>query len=167
MGKNQESLEESREIRAYLLGKYGMIPESIIPADWSIRTDRREQKTYLEHRKKAKHWGTPLTLSDLKRGVLHSDFPHNISRFLIKFLTEERLEEPGYFSNYFPTVLDPFAGFGFIPLVCEVFNRKWIGYEVDERKYKLAAKFIRERQVTDIVLEGEDPRSLQLKLASM
>ena len=121
----------------------------------------------MEHRKKSKHWGTPFTLSDLQRGKLHSDFPHNISRFLIKFLTEDKLETPGCYGNYLPTVLDPFCGFGSIPLVCEVFNRRWIAYEIDDRKYKLAAKFIRERQVGNIKLEGEDPRSLQLKLALM
>jgi len=54
MPKDQESLEESREIRALLISKYGFIPESIIAANWSMRTDRRGQKTYLDERKRRK-----------------------------------------------------------------------------------------------------------------
>jgi len=47
-------------------------------------------------------------------------------------------------------VLDPFAGYGSIPLVCELFGRRWIGIEIDPVKYEIAKKFISERKVFDI-----------------
>jgi DNA modification methylase len=47
-------------------------------------------------------------------------------------------------------VLDPFAGYGSIPLVCELFNRYWIAVEIDPIKYAVAEKVIRERKVVSI-----------------
>jgi len=47
-------------------------------------------------------------------------------------------------------VLDPFAGYGSIPLVCELFNRRWIGIEIDPIKYEIAKKIISEKRVFDI-----------------
>jgi DNA modification methylase len=47
-------------------------------------------------------------------------------------------------------VLDPFAGYGSIPLVCELFNRKWIAIEIDPIKYAVAERIIREKRVTSI-----------------
>jgi DNA modification methylase len=47
-------------------------------------------------------------------------------------------------------VLDPFAGYGSIPLVCELFNRRWFAVEVDEVKYAIAERVIRSRRVPDI-----------------
>jgi len=109
-GKNEDALAVSREIRGHLISKYGILPESVIAADWSIRTDRRGQKSYIETRRAGANWNTPFTLSDVHRGSSHSDFPHNLCRFLIQWLTVDKLKEPGYFHNYLPTVFDPFAG---------------------------------------------------------
>jgi DNA modification methylase len=47
-------------------------------------------------------------------------------------------------------VLDPFAGFGSIPLICEIFKRKWIAFEIDKRKFEIAKKFIKEQKVSEI-----------------
>jgi DNA modification methylase len=47
-------------------------------------------------------------------------------------------------------VLDPFAGFGSIPIVAEFFKRKWFAFEIDERKFNIAVKFIREGKVEKI-----------------
>jgi len=33
------------------------------------------------------------------------------------------------------TVLDPFTGYGSIPVTCEMFGINWIGFEIDRRKY--------------------------------
>lgn len=47
-------------------------------------------------------------------------------------------------------VLDPFAEYGSIPLVCELFARKWIAIEIDPLKYEIAEKIIREKKVFNI-----------------
>jgi len=47
-------------------------------------------------------------------------------------------------------VLDPFAGYGSIPLVCELFNRRWIAVEIDPVKYEIARKIVTEKRVYNI-----------------
>jgi DNA modification methylase len=47
-------------------------------------------------------------------------------------------------------VLDPFAGHGSVPLVCELFNRRWIAFEIDEVKYRVAEKIIQRKRVPNI-----------------
>lgn len=47
-------------------------------------------------------------------------------------------------------VLDPFAGYGSIPLVCELFNRRWIGIEIDPVKYEVAKMLLVEKRVKNI-----------------
>lgn len=54
------------------------------------------------------------------------------------------------FSREGDLVLDPFAGYGSIPLVCELFGRRWLAVEVDEVKYTIAEKVIKSRKVPDI-----------------
>lgn len=39
-------------------------------------------------------------------------------------------------------VLDPFAGYGSIPLACELTGRRWIGVEIDPAKFESARKII-------------------------
>jgi site-specific DNA-methyltransferase (adenine-specific) len=55
-------------------------------------------------------------------------------------------------------VLDPFAGYGSIPLVCELFGRRWIGIEIDPIKYEIAKKIISEKRVFDIGKMKEEVR---------
>jgi len=47
-------------------------------------------------------------------------------------------------------VLDPFAGYGSIPLVCELFSRRWVAFEVDEVKYRVAERVIGKKRVPNI-----------------
>jgi DNA modification methylase len=47
-------------------------------------------------------------------------------------------------------VLDPFAGYGSIPLVCELFGRRWIAIEIDPVKFAVAERIIREKRVVSI-----------------
>lgn len=47
-------------------------------------------------------------------------------------------------------ILDPFAGYGSIPLVCETFGRRWIAFEIDPFKFEVARRFIVEQEVVDI-----------------
>jgi DNA modification methylase len=53
-------------------------------------------------------------------------------------------------------VLDPFAGYGSIPLVCELFGRRWLAFEIDPLKYEVAKRIIENRRIYDIRrLKGE------------
>jgi len=62
------------------------------------------------------------------------------------------------FSRKGELVLDPFAGYGSIPLVCELFGRRWIGIEIDPIKYEIAKKIISEKRVFDIEKMKEELR---------
>jgi DNA modification methylase len=62
------------------------------------------------------------------------------------------------FSRIGDLVLDPFAGYGSIPLVCELFGRRWIGIEIDPMKYEIAKKIISEKRVFDIEKMKEEIR---------
>ena len=56
------------------------------------------------------------------------------------------------FSNENHLVLDPFAGFGSVPLVAEFSKRRWIAFEIDENKFNIATEFIREGRVSKIIV---------------
>jgi DNA modification methylase len=45
------------------------------------------------------------------------------------------------FSNENDLVLDSIAGFGSIPMVAEFSKRRWIAFEIDERKFNIAINF--------------------------
>lgn len=47
------------------------------------------------------------------------------------------------FSNENSIVLDPFAGYGSIPLTCEWLGIKWIAFEKDETKFDVACNIIK------------------------
>lgn len=47
-------------------------------------------------------------------------------------------------------VLDPFSGYGSIPLVCELFERRWIAFEIDRIKYEITKLIVRRRRVPNI-----------------
>lgn len=44
-------------------------------------------------------------------------------------------------------VLDPFAGLGTIPLICEVFGYRWIAFEIFQEWYMLACEFIEKKKI--------------------
>jgi DNA modification methylase len=54
------------------------------------------------------------------------------------------------FSREGDLILDPFAGYGSIPLVCELFNRRWIGIEIDPVKYEVAKQILSMKKVVNI-----------------
>jgi len=47
-------------------------------------------------------------------------------------------------------ILDPFAGYGSIPLVCELFNRRWVAFDVDPLKFEVAKRIMKERRIRSI-----------------
>lgn len=47
-------------------------------------------------------------------------------------------------------VLDPFAGYGTIPLVCELSERRWVAFEIDREKYLVAREILKNRRVERI-----------------
>jgi DNA modification methylase len=44
----------------------------------------------------------------------------------------------------------PFAGYGSIPLVAELFGRRWVGIEIDPAKFEVAKRIISKRKVVDV-----------------
>jgi DNA modification methylase len=54
------------------------------------------------------------------------------------------------FSKEGDVILDPFAGYGSVPLICELYDRNWIAIEIDKVKYEIAKKIISNRKVLDI-----------------
>jgi DNA modification methylase len=54
------------------------------------------------------------------------------------------------FSRSGDLILDPFAGYGSIPFVSELFNRKWIGIEIDPAKFRVAKRILSEMKVGNI-----------------
>jgi DNA modification methylase len=60
------------------------------------------------------------------------------------------------FSKNGDSILDPFSGFGSIPIVCEIFNRKWTGFEIDELKYRVAIDLLQMVHSQKIVLSVEN-----------
>lgn len=50
-------------------------------------------------------------------------------------------------------VFDPFMGFGSMGMVCKLFNRRYIGVEVDKTRFKIAQKLINECKITKPIPE--------------
>ena len=139
MPKNLESLQESRLIREMMRQRYGIIPRSIIPSQWSIKVKDDFIKGYQDHMKAEGQTGTPWGLSGVgARHGDHSRFPQNVGVFLTKFYTPDKLEDSskGYFSNSLATVLDPFAGHvSRLDLVYKC-NRNYVGWDCSEEFMK-------------------------------
>jgi len=53
------------------------------------------------------------------------------SRLIQMFLSEDGI------------VLDPYAGWGSLPLVCEIFKRSWIGIEIDAERFDFMVEMIK------------------------
>jgi len=88
-----------------------------------------------------------------RRDIIYSDeLP------IVEEIPRERQFKPTFttavllnmFTRQGDLVLDPFAGYGSIPLVCELFGRKWIGVEIDPVKFEVAKQIISKRKVVDI-----------------
>jgi DNA modification methylase len=67
------------------------------------------------------------------------------------------------FSRIGDLVLDPFAGYGSILLACELFERRWLGIELDRVKYEIAKRIIAAKRIPDIAkLKAEYSRKPQI-----
>jgi hypothetical protein len=138
MAKDLDSLKQSRDIRAYLLTKWGRVPTSIWDCDWSIKY-KEFSKSYGEAQNENIRVNNSklFTLSGVgaRHGQL-SRFPQDILQFLVKFLTPDKLDgssDGGYFSNYLPTIIDPFAGHNSRAEGVWKCNRNYVGWDISER----------------------------------
>jgi DNA modification methylase len=80
----------------------------------------------------------------------------------LPILAETNVKEPQFkptgvvaellsiFTRMDDIVLDPFAGYGSIPLVCELFKRRWIAFEIDPIKFEIAKKIVLDKRLYDI-----------------
>lgn len=78
-------------------------------------------------------------------------------------ITEGNIREPQFkptytvavllsiFTKEGDVILDPFSGYGSIPLVCELFGRRWIAFEIDPIKYRVSVELLKQKKVMDIV----------------
>jgi len=84
----------------------------------------------------------------------YSDIIYGYTLPLIPFKVKDPQFKPtmanamlvGMFSKPKDLVLDPFAGFGSIPIVCELLGRRWLAFEIDPLKFEVAYKFIVEHK---------------------
>jgi DNA modification methylase len=88
-----------------------------------------------------------------RRDIIYSDeLP------IVEEIPRERQFKPTFttavllnmFTRQGDLVLDPFAGYGSIPLVAELYGRRWIGVEIDPVKFEIAKQIISKRRVIDI-----------------
>ena len=96
--------------------------------------------------------GKPKTVVKRKDVVIAEELP----------VVAENVKEPQFkptsvvaalllmFTREGDLILDPFAGYGSIPLVCELFNRRWLAFDVDPLKFRVAERIVKERRVPSI-----------------
>ena len=141
MSKDQQSLETSRQIRQHLITKWGRIPKSVWKVNWNIKCIELYTKYSEQQKINEQKVGKDFALSGTgaRHGQL-SAFPQDILQFLVTFLTPDKLSEPGYFGNYLPTVLDPFAGHNSRGETVWRNNRNYIGYDISQAHNKMNAE---------------------------
>ena len=166
MGKDLDSLQQSRDRRTEIQSKYGFIPTSIIEAEKSkfqAQDPHAEERNYFSTTNvKVDTVGSKIfDVSGQscrgKNGAL-SGFPQNIGRYLVKMYSEEG-----------QTILDPFAGHNSRMELVFKLNRNYIGYDVS-RKFMNVNNRIAEQlkqpnlfgQGADITLIEEDSRNIKL-----
>lgn len=138
MSKSANDIAQSRDLHLYLRSIFGFSPRSVLEETWSIST-RRKYKTYSEQSKeiygdKQKNSAIALSSVGARHGAL-SDFPHKTARDLLRFYLYEngdprKMEEPGFFMNYLPIVLDPFAGHNSRMEDCFTLGLNYIGWDI-------------------------------------
>jgi len=97
-----------------------------------------------------------LSATGSRHGSL-SRFPQDLCRFAVKFYTEEKLDRPGYFGNYFPTVLDPFAGHNSRMESTWLCNRNYVGWDISNKFMKMNKEVVEELKKQNA--EGLFPKS--------
>ena len=176
MPKDQESLEESRKIRQMLIDKWGLIPGSVIDADWSERASDDTITTNDMKRASGYDTNNTFALSGTgSTGGAMSRFPQNVCRWAISFWAPEKLESSGYFGNYLPTVLDPFAGHNSRMESTFLSNRNYVGsdicHEFIEHNRKVLARLQEHNKSalipvdSQVILHEIDSRNLSSKVA--
>jgi len=96
--------------------------------------------------------GEPKVRVARKDVIMSDELPVVVERF------KEPQFKPTYtisvlltmFTKEGDSVLDPFAGFGSVPLVCELFGRRWVAVDIDPVKYEIARKIISDRKIYNI-----------------
>lgn len=121
MAKDLESLEQSRQVRQYLLSNWGRLPSSIWKVDWTVKVNDLSTSYNDFQKEQAGKVGKEFSLSSAghgKEGGL-SRFPQDICQFLIKFYSKE-----------LDTVFDPFTGHNSRMESCYRVNRHYIGFDI-------------------------------------
>jgi len=65
--------------------------------------------------------------------------PTSTTAFLVQTLTKNG-----------DLVLDPFAGYGSIPFVCETFKRRWIAFEIDKERFEIGKYFVKNKMLPNL-----------------
>ncbi len=163
MGKDQQSLDTSREIRQHLISKWGRIPKSVWKVDWSVKCIELYTKYSEQQKINEEKVGKDFALSGTgaRHGQL-SAFPQDILQFLVQFLTPEKLpnNEKGYFGNGLPTVLDPTCGHNSRLETVWRNNRNYVGWDCSKNH------IIMNHEVCAMLME-ENERSLQKRKAQI
>lgn len=89
----------------------------------------------------------PIVQTKIKSGDFKPTFA--LSQLLLMFTKEGDI------------VLDPFMGFGSLGLVCKLFNRNFIGIEIDKNRFEVAKMIIEEGKILKSIpdyLKGLNPQ---------
>jgi len=146
MAKDLDSLQESRDRRAEVVGKYGFIPTSIIAAEKQAHqaqdkhaTERNYQSTSnVEFGAVADRIFDVSGQSCRGKGGALSRFPQNIGRYLVKMYSEKG-----------ETVLDPFAGHNSRMELVYKLDRNYLGFDISH-------EFMDANRDIAAVLQGRD-----------
>lgn len=118
-----------------------MFCESTEQIIWCVNNSNKKAKNWifnynemkkLTHNKKQMRnmWDIPMTsIREKKFGKHPSQKPIEIIERLIKGCTNKNQK-----------VIDPFSGSGTVPLVCAMFNRKYLGIEMEKKYFNLSLK---------------------------
>jgi DNA modification methylase len=181
MAKDSKSLEQSRDIRAKVLAKYGFIPISIIEPDYSwgkhiIEYDERKQqtkavekhskmryniKTFETQSGEIKEFNQSLDAFSMssqnvrgkQSGV--STFPPDLGRFIVEFYSEKD-----------DTILDPTCGHNSRMQLTFELGRNYIGYDVSIPFMEFNEKVKREllgQGKQDILFQSQNMITLRLQ----
>ena len=161
--KTQQDLTQSREIHSYLRSVFGFSPRSVLEEDWSIHT-KKSHLTYGQQSeqiygddKLANNSAVSLSGVGARHGSF-SDFPHHTARNLLRFYLYDggepkRTADPGYFGNYLPVVLDPFAGHNSRMEDCYSLGLNYIGHDI-------CAEFMKANRALKDELVADNARSM-------
>jgi DNA modification methylase len=144
----RQHLEQGRKIRQELARQWGRLPTSIWRVDWSVQAIDRSHSIQKAKKEKMEreglpHWSGFILSGTGSRSGACSRFPQDLCQFLVKFLTPERLEnDPGYFGNYLPTVLDPFAGHNSRMSGVWRCNRNYVGWDCCEEFMRMNREIV-------------------------